>query len=139
MNPHIAALPFGNTVVFYNYTKANAPYVKEITRPLLLPTAASFVVMQSAPWLRWLILIKNVGILEVAVPPGEVDIFAGMSSTEIVEEITAVMRKERRKVGNYEFNIHRAPCFFEGGPVFSLEEILLRNEVNQMRAYFSSM
>jgi len=134
MRSCIAAIPFEDSVMFLNYDKGEGPYIRRVDTPLNLPLVTSSIVMQTTPCLRWLILIKGRGILEVVIPPGEVDIFAGMTATEIVAEIMSVIRKEAPKIGNYTFTMHQAPCFFEGGPVFTLEEILLRNEIKKMRA-----
>lgn len=119
--------------MFFNYGKGEEPYIRRVDAPLNLPLVKASVVMQTMPCLRWLILIKDTGILEVVIPPGEVDIFAGMTAAESVAEILSVLRKETPKVGNYTCTMHQAPCFFEDGPVFSLEEILLRNEIKKMR------
>lgn len=132
MGDFIAALPCAGQVLFYNYAKANAPYFRELDAPLSLPRPVPSL-MQNFPEYRWLILIKNIGILEVRVPDSEADIFVGMSGAEIVAEVTAVMRKEAPKVGNYSFQVHKAPCFWEGGPVFNFDEIQLRNKLKQMR------
>jgi hypothetical protein len=128
----IAVLVVKGEIIFYDYTCRAPPY--DGTPGPSLPILGCDILRNPAEDKTvWMLPLHGEGLLQMTIPRESDLLFAGASKEKLASYMVAVHRGRKPKLAGYELELLALPCFIENGIVFSLVDIMIRNQVKTMR------